>query len=605
FYESAYGTPAVQEVIYNSPAFVLLMSLLAINVMAAVVIRYPWKRKQTGFIITHAGIEILLLGCLISHRYSIDGRTSVQQGSSIESINSNDEYVSVQLPDTGGNVQTHFFPVELWRDAGYPSLLSFVAHGMGAVSQIDMPRWPAGHKLIWPLGVGAHLEVLDWMPAADFRDVVQPDNSGTPAVMVHIGGQMFNGAAMDDNVPLMADAEGHGMTQYQGLIDMALWKAQSQAEVDEFLHPPDPATLPADGQVVIILHGHRYALNVTPDDLGKPLPLPGIGQTATLNVDDQDGAEESIIVTLNGPAGSQRFDVSALAPYVLIRMSGNEILSHGAPGPGDPILRYYRPDAYFTPRAHGRLELLSGPDGNLYARIFNTRDAPDQKPIPPFKVQIGKQYPNAWLRFAMSISQYAASGSVEQQFYPANIDPSQMLSDGHLRVMKVALVVDGQRTETWLLRANGPEQIQTPRGTVQLMYDFPKIDLGFSMTLNHADQINNPMTDQAASYESDVTIDGSGSNDGPHHIVMNQPINVNGFVISQANFNDDGSVDYGFRRDPGWWIKYLGCAGIVGGIFTMFYMKAYFQKPAAVAIGATATPGKKPSPQTTPATARA
>src|SRR5580658_7891622 len=122
FYESAYGTAAVQQVIYDSPGFILLMALLAINVMAAVVIRYPWKRKQTGFIITHAGIEILLLGCLISHRFSIDGEMSMPVGRETESMNSVDEDIDVDLPDAGGNVHRHVFPVVLWKDAGYPSL---------------------------------------------------------------------------------------------------------------------------------------------------------------------------------------------------------------------------------------------------------------------------------------------------------------------------------------------------------------------------------------------------------------------------------------------------------------------------------------------------
>src|SRR5271169_1288600 len=90
-YEARYGTRAVQDVIYGSRPFVLLMAMLSINVMAAVLVRYPWKRKQTGFIITHCGIEILLLGCLLSFRFSIDGRVELQPGTQSEEINLNDE----------------------------------------------------------------------------------------------------------------------------------------------------------------------------------------------------------------------------------------------------------------------------------------------------------------------------------------------------------------------------------------------------------------------------------------------------------------------------------------------------------------------------------
>src|SRR5580658_3050433 len=82
FYEATYGTEAVGEMVYGSTFFVLLLALLAINVFAAALVRYPWKRKQTGFVVTHLGIEILLAGCLLTLRGSIDGRVQLTPGGS-------------------------------------------------------------------------------------------------------------------------------------------------------------------------------------------------------------------------------------------------------------------------------------------------------------------------------------------------------------------------------------------------------------------------------------------------------------------------------------------------------------------------------------------
>src|SRR5690606_24067603 len=53
FVESEYGTPAVAHGVYGSWWFALLNLLLAINIFSAAAIRYPWKRYQTGFVITH------------------------------------------------------------------------------------------------------------------------------------------------------------------------------------------------------------------------------------------------------------------------------------------------------------------------------------------------------------------------------------------------------------------------------------------------------------------------------------------------------------------------------------------------------------------------
>src|SRR5207237_324474 len=56
FVESAYGTPAVQFGVYGTWWFTLINALLAVNIFCAAAIRYPWKRHQTGFVITHIGL---------------------------------------------------------------------------------------------------------------------------------------------------------------------------------------------------------------------------------------------------------------------------------------------------------------------------------------------------------------------------------------------------------------------------------------------------------------------------------------------------------------------------------------------------------------------
>ena len=54
--------------------------------------------------------------------------------------------------------------------------------------------------------------------------------------------------------------------------------------------------------------------------------------------------------------------------------------------------------------------------------------------------------------------------------------------------------------------------------------------------------------------------------------------------------------------DPGRGVKYIGCLLVIGGIATMFYMRAYFFKPAgkAKALAAAASPTPKPQPPRQP-----
>jgi hypothetical protein len=85
----------------------------------------------------------------------------------------------------------------------------------------------------------------------------RPD--GFPAAIVHLGGHLPNGMAMDQTIPLVADGQGDGMVRpFGGTLEMDLWKARSDDEVSEFLNPPPPGRLPAMGRVAI--HPRRQAL---------------------------------------------------------------------------------------------------------------------------------------------------------------------------------------------------------------------------------------------------------------------------------------------------------------------------------------------------------
>jgi hypothetical protein len=80
FVESAFGTEAVKFGVWNTWWFTLLNALLAVSIFSAAAIRYPWKRHQTGFVITHIGLLILLAGCLMSQRGGIDAQIPLIEG---------------------------------------------------------------------------------------------------------------------------------------------------------------------------------------------------------------------------------------------------------------------------------------------------------------------------------------------------------------------------------------------------------------------------------------------------------------------------------------------------------------------------------------------
>ncbi len=80
FFESWYGTGAAQDYIYRSPGFAVLLAFLGMNILCAALIRFPWKKRQTGFVVTHAGLLTVLVGAFYSVRTSDEGQVGMLEG---------------------------------------------------------------------------------------------------------------------------------------------------------------------------------------------------------------------------------------------------------------------------------------------------------------------------------------------------------------------------------------------------------------------------------------------------------------------------------------------------------------------------------------------
>ena len=56
------GHEYAQWYVYNSPWFMALVALLALNILAAMIVRFPWRWRHCGFLLAHAGVLVLLAG---------------------------------------------------------------------------------------------------------------------------------------------------------------------------------------------------------------------------------------------------------------------------------------------------------------------------------------------------------------------------------------------------------------------------------------------------------------------------------------------------------------------------------------------------------------
>ena len=80
--ESRSSTWAAKHYVYSTWWFSLFLLMLGTNVFCSALSRYPWKKHQTGFVITHSGILLILLGSLVTQQWGNDGQIALAEGES-------------------------------------------------------------------------------------------------------------------------------------------------------------------------------------------------------------------------------------------------------------------------------------------------------------------------------------------------------------------------------------------------------------------------------------------------------------------------------------------------------------------------------------------
>jgi len=78
FTESRFDAAVARAWIYKAPWFIAWLGLLCINLFAVTLTRWPWQKKHTGFIITHYGIILLLLGAVVGSKLGFEGNVTLR-----------------------------------------------------------------------------------------------------------------------------------------------------------------------------------------------------------------------------------------------------------------------------------------------------------------------------------------------------------------------------------------------------------------------------------------------------------------------------------------------------------------------------------------------
>jgi len=614
FVESGFGTEAVKFGVWDTWWFTLLNALLAVSIFCAAAIRYPWKRHQTGFVITHVGLLVLLAGCLVSQRGGIDAQIPLLEGERARRAYEDSHHFALEVGPAAGGTAAPAVPIRFrsgpfnWQEYGRERW--WVPWGLaprdtGVVHDAD----------------GVRVEVLDF-----YADSVA---ALAPSVKVRVGSDSFAAGGAGRGVwmpaelawqpdPLRATEVRHRATVGGGTL--VFWKTGSRAEADAFLAGlPDPDVgYGEQGQLVLATGGgvHRFRVD---DVLGKgPVPLGDSGLRAEVTDFEPRLSAVRVRIGREGRSADEEMVVLADLPEVTIHAPRAGVYG---------TLWIERAVADAAERMQGkgrsRIDIVQAGGGRheLLHRVWQqptARSGPlpaDSSPVPAFSMPMGA--------LELRVDRFLPADTVEVATLPLPFSKDKP-PGAKRRAAKVRLTVDGHAEEFWLAglpvepaRASaappGPTERRTVSGrsrsaTVMLVPD--TVDIGFDVKLDNFERRLDPGTSQASHFSSVVEFlaaSGGPLVKAPVTITMNAPVDFSdpatgrSYRLFQESFmgpwlpGDDlferftrGVSDppekleasvLTVNYDPGRGVKYLGSGLIVVGIFTMFYMRAYFFAP--------------------------
>jgi hypothetical protein len=553
--EAEHGRAYAQWFVYHSGWFLALLGLLGMNILCAALSRFPWKRHQTGFVVTHAGLLVLLAGSIQTFLGGVEGTVVVAEGESADRMT---------LPHRSQITAS-------WMGKPDEPPYEFSFDG-GPVN------WRNGASLDLGEVDGVRARVLAYYPHAKAIEAWIADESktGGPTVRFRLEGPHEDKGSLEN---YLSD-QGYGDEVAIGPIRIQLRKAASDAMLEDFLKPP--ADLGEKGVLLAYYKDHVERISID-DHVGEKIELGETGaavEIAEFLANAKPGAMgrfRSAGDEPRNPLLELRVHVAGeKEPFRQLAFASSPLLNlDGVYGAICPVKFHYLHPAQ---KPSAAVEFLETSDGRLHGRVCTSNGC-----IPHGEVQPGSRLEMPG-RFAIEVTEHLMHSRLHIAFEPVEVRPNQKAK--HEAAAEIELSAAGVTQKLWLQRNSsgfGGRTITTPKGPLAVRFGYAQCPLGFSLKLEDFRRDTNPGRAGNAAFSSIVRlIDPSQGLDEERMISMNEPLTHNRLTFYQSGFNEVGqgleASTLSVAHDPGRPVKYAGSLFICLGIAIMFYMRAYFFK---------------------------
>ncbi|UCH83386.1 MAG: cytochrome c biogenesis protein ResB [Candidatus Latescibacterota bacterium] len=534
FLEVRYGLEGAKALVYNARWFEVLLGLLVLNLTISLVTNWPFRRHQIGFLITHIGFIVVLVGGAITRFWGYEGSMPIREGQSTNYMYSMKEYVRVALED-----ESTMFPVRLYKP-GANSTRRSVTLGSESFEVSVVEYWPnMGMRLVeGPGGEPAVVFKSSALPQDHQHQILRTtDTHNTAGVRVHL---------------LDAAPDSVSPTSRFGDLDVTIG-----GETHTLPVPADP---PAEMRV----GGYRFRIT-------EFAPRFQVGRTP-LPTDEMTNPAIRVEV---GPPDGDTYErlLFAFHPEFDMGHAGGEAKVR----PLDMTYRYAR-SIYLFPDGDGLKGRADFP--------VSIRSGHESDPGEPVKT--GE-------RFAVSAGTILQSGEfsflVLEHWRSAIEEPYQ--SDDENKRAAARIVVEdasGRRGEALVVKWDESVPVDVGGREVQLAFGPIQIEVPYRIHLDDFVLSMYPGSNNPASFESKVRVyDEERGVDGEEaRIYMNHPLTYRGFKHFQSSYDRDqkGTV-LSVNRDPGKQPTYFGYFLVgFGFIVTITRGLLWYRKPVVAKRGA-------------------
>ncbi len=513
--ESRYNADMARLVLYDQWYFRLVLVFLFLNILLAVVVRLPLRRDQYAFGCIHLGMLLLLIGAWTTQLKGLDGSMEIPEGTSS---------MAVRMPET---VVRTYVNEQLVAESPIHRSLWHRSGDLGAVPGMPLPI----------------PRILEQIPFSRTYQTVVPDSLGGPMVEL----ALLTGATEPTTMRLGLENPMVSSHEDLGLMAITLERVRSSQSFLETISTAK-AIFRLDCKVgndslslglSDLIKGRKWTTKSVQLEVVEFLPDAQIGTSGLINHSDSLSNPAARIRVTQGDSSWEEILYGRVPDF---RFSGER---HK-----DVSWKVdFRPAGGASQTPLLRLG-ISG--DTLMARCEKSG-----RILSSFRLPLGKDIALPFGVLHMSVGAWEPHGSLRDSCVEVDPAPGKDLPPPAILVgagpWGGARWVPLGGVFTW--NENGLRRA--------LSYEGRRIALPFGLHLNRFKIGRDPGTNQAATYESFVSIvDSNGTPKDSARIAMNEPLKQGGFTFYQASFSEESgrpsTTILSVNRDPGRALKYFG-----------------------------------------------